>query len=383
MKKLCIFLTIFAFVLLCPKQNFVFAAETSAKACVVMEANSGRVLYSKNADMRLPEASTTKIMTALVVVENADLDAKIAVPAQAAGVEGSSIYLRAGEHLTIKELLYGLMLQSGNDCAVALAMHVGGTIRNFADMMNKKAQELGCKNTHFVNPHGLPNDDHYTTAHDLGLIGCAAMNNETVKEIVSSKKVKISNEGYDYDRVIINKNKILSRFDGANGVKTGYTKKAGRCFVGAAERNGMQLVAVLLNCGPMFEDSMDLMEECFDKYQMKDVCADKICGKLAVERGKSDFVALDRQKFFYPLKKDDSEDGKLSYSISLPEKLKAPVKKRQTVGNIAVSFDNRLIFSSKIVTLNEVQRESIFDRLFDSEKKDHDATQQIYGGMRC
>ena len=355
----------------------VSAAGTSAKACVVMEAGSGRMLYSKNPDERLPEASTTKIMTALVVAENADADTVVQVPEQAQGVEGSSVYLRAGEHLTVKELLYGLMLQSGNDCAVALALTVGGSIENFAAMMNDKAAALGCRNTNFVNPHGLPDDNHYTSARDLAVISAAAMNNPLVKEIVSTKKINISNEGYGYDRVIVNKNKILSSFEGANGVKTGYTKKAGRCFVGAAERNGMQLIAVVLNCGPMFEESMSLMDEMFDKYEMKNLAEGVAIPKcVAVKKGRSGSVkvACEREMRF-PLKKDGSENGKIRRTLNMTDVLKAPVGKGDKAGELKVSFDNRLIFSSNIVTLNKVEKAGIFSRLFGSEKNSNDKTQ--------
>ena len=355
----------------------VSAAGTSAKACVVMEAGSGRILYSKNPDERLPEASTTKIMTALVVAENADADTVVRVPEQAQGVEGSSVYLRAGEHLTVKELLYGLMLQSGNDCAVALALTVGGSIENFAAMMNDKAAALGCRNTNFVNPHGLPDDNHYTSARDLAVISAAAMNNPLVKEIVSTKKINISNEGCGYDRVIVNKNKILSSFEGANGVKTGYTEKAGRCFVGAAERNGMQLIAVVLNCGPMFEESMSLMDEMFEKYEMKNLAEGVTIPKcVAVKKGRSGSVkvACEREMRF-PLKKDGSENGKIRRTLSMTDVLKAPVGKGDKAGELKVSFDNRLIFSSNIVTLNKVEKAGIFSRLFGSEKNSNDKTQ--------
>ncbi len=379
MKKFYKFLLIIPLCLLFLAPSGVYAAtdvNTSAKACVVIEANSGRILYEKNPNQQLPEASTTKIMTALVVAENCNIDEVVEIPRQAQGVEGSSIYLRAGEHLTVKELLYGLMLQSGNDCAVALALHAGGSIDTFADMMNEKARELGCTNTNFTNPHGLPDDNHYTSAHDLGLIACAAMNNDIVKEIVSTQKVLISNEGYDYQRVILNKNKILKQFDGANGVKTGYTKKAGRCFVGAAEREGMQLVVVLLNCGPMFEDSMTIMENCFNNYEMRNLTENCLNSNyVSVVKGKEDFVNVNvEQTFSYPLKKDGSEDNLVSTSIDIENSIKAPVCKNQKVGQIEISFNNQLIFSSNIVTLNEVKKANIFDLLFPSEKNSNDKT---------
>jgi len=186
-------------------------------------------------------ASTTKIVTALTVIRNTDLDEVVEIPKAACGIEGSSIYLREGEHLTVRELLYGLMLRSGNDCAVALALHTSGSVEAFAELMNTTAVELGCENSNFVNPHGLHDDRHYTTALDLAAVTCEALHNETFREIVSTKAVRISNEGYEYDRVLVNKNKLLSNVDGADGVKTGYTKKAGRCFVGSATKNGMQV----------------------------------------------------------------------------------------------------------------------------------------------
>ena len=333
----------------------VFAREpTTAKACVVFEATSGRLLYEKNKDVRLPEASTTKIMTALVAIENTNIDQQIVIPKQAVGIEGSSIYLREGERLTVKELLYGLMLRSGNDCAVALALHVGGSIENFAKMMNKKALSLGCKNTNFVNPHGLPDDNHYTSAYDLGLISCEAIKNPVFKQIVSAKDAIIPNDGYIYDRYLKNKNKILTLFDGANGIKTGYTKKAGRCFVGSAYRNGMQLVVVLLNCAPMFEESMQIMSDHFEQYEMKNLLDVKdIYHTIKIKKGKHKFAQVKVvEGFSYPLKKDGSEDKKIKIITTLPKELSQNPKTGEIVGKTDILFDNQLIFSSKIIKLD-------------------------------
>ena len=355
MKKFKVILIILIFCIFLYQPSQAYATEkTSAKACVVFEANSGRLLYQKNKDEQLPEASTTKIMTALIVVENSDISQQITITKESVGIEGSSVYLREGEKLTIKELLYGLMLRSGNDCAVALALYVGKSIDNFASMMNKKAQKLGCKNTNFVNPHGLPDENHYTTAYDLGLISCQAIKNPIIKEIVSAKSTNISNDGLEYDRFLKNKNKILTLFDGANGIKTGYTKKAGRCFVGSALRDGMQLVVVLLNCGPMFEDSMKLMQECFDQYQMKNLLKIyDIYHTLKIKKGKEKFVqAKTIGDFFYPLKKDGSEDKKVKIISTLQQDLTFPIKNGQIVGKTDILFDNQLIFSSKIIKLN-------------------------------
>jgi len=350
---LALCLTFFAFL---PQKTFA-KETTSAKACVVFEANSGRLLFEKNKDQKLPEASTTKIMTALVVAENADVNEVVVIPKQAVGIEGSSIYLREGEKLTVKELLYGLMLRSGNDCAVALALHVGKSIENFANIMNKKAKFLGCKNTNFTNPHGLPDDNHYTCAYDLGLISCEAIKNPIVKEIVSAKNAEISNDGYNYPRYLKNKNKIITlyNYNGANGIKTGFTKKAGRCFVGSAERDGMQLVVVLLNCGPMFEESMQLMDCFFDEYEMKNLLQiQDVFHTIKVKKGKNKFVqAKTLQNCRYPLKKDGSEDNKVKIVSTLQNQVNNS-KSGQIVGKTQIMFDNQLIFSSKIITLNTI-----------------------------
>ena len=212
-----------------------FGAPVSAEAYsvsrgeAVVEVTSGRLLFAENEDTELPPASTTKILTALIIVEDCDLDTVIEVPKDAAGTEGSSVYLEAGEKLTVRDLLYGLMLRSGNDCAVTLALHHSGSISAFAEHMNERAAELGAKHSHFANPHGLPVEGHYTTAHDLALIAAAAVRNETFSEIVGTEKYTAPDGGCGYARVWQNKNKMLYSYEGADGVKTGYTKEAGRC----------------------------------------------------------------------------------------------------------------------------------------------------------
>lgn len=285
---------------------------TSAQAAVVMERSSCRVLFAKNSDAHLPMASTTKIVTALTVLNHANLDDVVEVSPKAVGIEGSSIYLRAGEHLTVRELLYGLMLRSGNDSAVALALHVAGSVEAFAELMNETARKLGCTDSHFVNPHGLHDDNHYTSAHDLAVLTCEALENSDFRKIVSTKSVQISNEGMEYNRVLINKNKLLSNFSGADGVKTGYTKKAGRCFVGSATRNGMQVVVVVLNCGPMFEETADMLDAAFANYRLETVIPqNKVCGSR-MERGKQCYYVCP-ERFCYPV----TDGEKLTTEIDL------------------------------------------------------------------
>lgn len=274
------------------------AAEDTVKvsadgvAEIAMELESGKILHCKNIDAKLPMASTTKIMTALIIAEDCDLSEVITIPESAVGVEGSSIYLKKDEQLSVKDLLYGLMLRSGNDAACALAVYHSGSVEKFVDRMNERAQELGANSTSFKNPSGLPDDGHYTTAKDLCNIARHAMSNKVFKEVVSTKQYN-----GDY-RQFLNKNKLLSILDGANGVKTGYTKKAGRCLVSSAARDGMDIICVVLNCYDMFERSAAIINGCFAKYCTETISSDTVfeykgrrCAldcdcKLLVEKGK-------------------------------------------------------------------------------------------------
>ena len=238
------------------------SAYSSVCEVVILQSN-GKILHAQNASITRPMASTTKIITCITVIEYFDLNDIVTIKPEWVGVEGSSIYLRANEQLTVKELLYGLMLRSGNDCALTLACALCGNVENFTVLMNDLAERAGAQNSCFKNPHGLDEEGHFTTAYDLAMITRYAMNNEVFKEIVSTKKVEIG-QG-DSRRMLYNKNKLLSNYEYATGVKTGYTKKAGRCLVSSANKNGVELICVVLNCGPMFERSKQLLEECFQR----------------------------------------------------------------------------------------------------------------------
>lgn len=322
---------------------------TSAQSAVVMEQSSRRVLFEKNAHERAPMASTTKIMTALVALEHASLGERVKVGPNAAGVEGSSIYLKAGETWTMEQLLYGLMLQSGNDAAVAIAEHVGGSADGFLAMMNAEAARLGAVDTHFSTVNGLDKAEHYTTAYDLALITAAAMDNADFRRIVASKSAVIG-EG-DVRRSIRNKNKLLWQMDGANGVKTGYTRGAGRCFVGAAQRDGMQLIAVVLNCGPMFEDSAVLMQDAFAHYSMVTVAQPGAAlGAAATVEGQTGSVAYSyADALALPLNAD--EHGRIIVRVEKPPALQAPVTVGQTVGEAHVYLDGKQIGAVPLVAL--------------------------------
>lgn len=237
-----------------------------APASIVLESSTGRVLSASNAYLSMAPASTTKILTAITVLKHVDVNRTVEVSAQAAGVEGSSIYLKAGEKWTVLDLLYGLMLRSGNDAAVQLALTTAGSVEAFATLMNDVAYRAGAFHSHFANPHGLHDARHYTTAYDLAAITAYAMRDPLFRRIVATKTHTFTQGGER--RTFVNKNKMLSGYEGAVGVKTGYTKAAGRCLVSAAERDGMRLVAVVLHEYDMWYRSADLLDAAFAKYRM-------------------------------------------------------------------------------------------------------------------
>ena len=240
-------------------------AAISAKRAYVLDAVSGRVLYERNPHEQSLIASTTKIMTALIVCEQCNVLDRMRIPKEAVGIEGSSMYLREGEVLTIQELLYGLMLQSGNDAAVALAIYCGGTVEGFAELMNDKARNLGLHNTHFENPNGLDAPGHYSTARDLAKLAAYAMENPIFRKTVSTKSLMIG------QRYLTNHNKLLWRVEGADGVKTGFTKAAGRILVSSAQRNHRRLVAVTMDAPDDWNDHAALLEEGFARYRESQV----------------------------------------------------------------------------------------------------------------
>lgn len=339
--------------------------QTSAKAMCTMEASTGRILYSKNENAKLPMASTTKIMTAITAIENcADLDEKFVISPKAVGISGTSIYLRKDEALSIRELLYGLMLVSGNDASVAIGERVGGNVKNFVELMNKTAEKIGATNSHFANTHGLDEKGHYTSASDLARITSYALQNETFREIVSTKNTKIVNTA-GKSRYLKNKNKLLHTLEGCIGVKTGFTDDAGRCLVSSAERDGMTLVCVVLNCGPMFEESATLLEKGFEDYKMIDVTKDYDYSRFVkVEGGRKEFCEVGTKgSFVYPFK--SGEQNKLKYLYTLPDFLNSPVNKGEQIGKVEVYYGNDLLFSEKIYTMEEVRGNTVWEKLKD------------------
>ena len=248
------------------------ALTVAAKGAVLIDGESGRILFAQNADEMLPEASCTKIMTALVALENSALDEDVTAGKNAHGVEGTSLYLSEGETLSMEQMLYGLMLRSGNDAAVAIAEHVAGSVEDFAAMMNRKAEELNA-DAHFVNPHGLDAEGHRASALGLARIMRAAMQNADFRTITGTQRKVIPWVGNEYSRVLENKNRLLRDYEGATGGKTGFTSKAGRCLVFSAERDGMELIGVVLNCYSWFDTATLMLDYGFEHFRMEQALA--------------------------------------------------------------------------------------------------------------
>ena len=307
----------------------------SAHSAILMDADTGQVLYEKNAQEPSLIASTTKIMTALVILEQGNLSEIVSVPEEAVGIEGSSMYLKAGEELTVEQLLYGMMLSSGNDAAVALALHTDGSIAAFAQRMNEKAQELGLQHTSFANPNGLDSDENYSTAQDLAKITQAALNTPGFVEIVSAKTIQC---GAHY---LVNHNKLLWQYDGAMGVKTGYTKKAGRILVGAAEQKGRRLISVTINAPDDWRDHKAMLDEGFSQYQLQTVLSKgQQVGALPVMSGTDASVpvtsAQELTAYLLP-----GEQPRIM--VSLPLFTYAPVQQGQAVGTVRIRAGETLL----------------------------------------
>lgn len=329
-------------------------SSSSAKGMCVIEKDSGRILYSKNKDQKLPMASTTKVATAITVIENCDdLDESIVVNDSAIEVKGTSIYLRKDEEIKVIDLLYGLMLRSGNDAATALAYHIGGGIDEFAKMMNETAKKAGASNTNFVNPHGLDDPNHYTTAYDLSKITAYALNNPIFEKIVSTKNYIIEATNKSEKRYLTNKNKLLRSLDGCCGVKTGYTSKAGRCLVSASKRDDCTIVCVVLNCGPMFEESSALINSAFNEFELKKIIDrnQEIYNEYILSDKEGKLYLYTDEDFYYPLRADEFDDIKIKYSVELKD-----AKSLDEVGKIDIFFKNDLIKSLKLYTMNKIDK---------------------------
>lgn len=311
-------------------------------------------------------ASTTKIMTALVAIENAALTDEVVITEEAVGIEGSSAYLKEGEILSMEELLYALLLRSANDAAVAIACEIGGSVEGFADMMNERAASLGLSDTHFTNPHGLDDAEHYTTAHDLALIAAEALKNDTLKAISSTYKRSFTRD--DKAILYVNHNKLLKLYDGALGMKTGYTKKSGRCLVGAAERDGLTFVTVTLDAPDDWRDHEELFDLGFAALEKITLASagdhfyslpvlDGVKDTVEVENITGDAVILERGEH------DVKEYVKLTKFAT------APIKAGDIFGEVIFTLDGEVVSRVKLVATEDVERikdKNFFEKLIES-----------------
>ena len=345
----------------------------SSRIAVAYDRTSGNVIYGKDENKRTAMASTTKIMTAIILIENADLNQTVTVSEKAAGTGGSRLGLKNNDRITMKDLLYGLMLKSGNDAAVAIAENVGGSIEGFANLMNAKAVDIGLENTHYVTPHGLDNPEHYTTAYELAKLADYALNNETFAKVVNTKNYTVTINGYP--KSITNTNELLGYLDGVNGVKTGFTNNAGRCLVTSVNRNGFEIITVVLQADTKkirTTDSINLIEYVYKNYELLNVkeIVDKQfqewCminkGRIFINKCKSYNLELYKTQLsndIIPVKKTDKDN--INIEIKNLYYLEAPVAKDTIIGTLKVILNNEVIDVVEIKNKDLVEKKDILD----------------------
>lgn len=329
-----------------------------ASAAIVMDFKTGRVLYSKNASARRSVASTTKIMTALVAIENGCLDDKVTISSRAAGIWGSTINLKTGQEYTLKDLLYGLLLNSGNDASIAIAEHISGSVEAFVGKMNQKAREIGAYDTSYANPHGLDEPGHYSTAYDLALITRYALGNPVFSRIVGTVYANIPG------RQLYNTNELLELYQGADGVKTGYTGKAGRCLVASAVRDGMRLVSVVLGAPTVYkraQGSKSMLDYGFRnfKYHVLIEQGTEIA-RLPVYKGVQDYVLVKAAETVeLPLSEDEYQ--KVEKHVFMTEGFDAPVYAGSDTGYAEFVLDGEVIGRTALKTWDDVRRKVFID----------------------
>jgi len=336
------------------------APGVSAHSFVLMDAGSGTVLAEQNADVQMLIASTTKIMTAALVLEHADMDEEVKIKPEHTGIEGSSMYLRAGETMTVGDLLHGLMLASGNDAAVALAYHVAGGIEEFAVLMNQKAEALGMENSSFQNPHGLDADAHYSTARDMALLASWAMESEAFAEVVGTRSTQAAG------RSLVNHNKLLWRYQGAEGVKTGYTRAAGRSLVSTAQRDGTRLICVTISAPDDWDDHAALLDWGFENYRYHGIIDQgAVFAEIPVISGMESHVELIAEERLSQLLHPSDE---VTITARVPRFVYAGVTKGQTGGMLSVEVNGEKVLETQLlfresVALDESGRLSFWEEV--------------------
>lgn len=337
----------------------VSAPAINARSACVIDFETGTVLYEKNAYVKRPMASTTKIMTAIIAIENCPLDARVPISGRAAGMGGSVMGLRAGSTVKMEDLLYGLMLSSGNDAAVAIAEYCAGSAEDFVNMMNEKAREIGAYETNFANPHGLDAEGHYTTAYDLAKITRYALQNPVFNRIVSTR------EYYFEGRQLTNTNEMLELYEGADGVKTGYTGQAGRCLVTSATRNNIRLISVVLFCDSKSmraQSSMKILDYAFQNFSyVKLLDSGKIMGQVPVKRARNtEIIPAGVAKDVKAMLRNQEIDS-LSTRVSLIPEIQAPVRKGTILGTVSVFKGDEIIGESPLIAMESAERKVFAD----------------------
>ena len=337
----------------------------TAKSAVILEAATGKILYQRNMDERHYPASTTKIMTLIVALERGNLDDMVTVSHTAAGTEGSTIWLEPGEKIRFLDLLYGMMLVSGNDATVAVAEHISGSVDAFARLMTEKAHAIGASNTYFVNSSGLPDEQHVTTAHDMALIAAYGYKNSMFEQIVGTKEYTIPGARSGQPRELRNENQMLWLYKGGNGVKTGYTDAAGRCLVSGAKQNGIQLITVVLDSVYMWNDSIAMMDYGFKRvHAYPFIEKDQVIKELPVTAGKRKLLPVKAGDAIYVPAIDESELAKFQFDVQVPDRLHAAIHAGDVVGKLVVQYEGREIAVVDLVAAETVERRSFFAFLY-------------------
>lgn len=363
----------------------------NSRSAVVIDRKSKNIIYGKNENVKKAMASTTKIMTAMVVIQNTNLNNTVEISKKAAGTGGSRLGLKAGDKITVKDLLYGLLLRSGNDCAVALAEYVAGSVQEFSNLMNQNAQMLGLNNTHFVTPHGLDEEEHYTTAYELAILADYALNNELFAQIVNKKSYTINiNKN---SKTLNNTNELLGNLNGVYGVKTGFTNGAGRCLVTSIKRGNLDVICVVLGADTKKDrtrDSAKLIEYTFNKYKEIDIKEkikesfekwNEINGnRINIEKGESSKLELtlnDKDKIFtYPIEKGTEDNINIEINANL--NLKAPVLENTNIGKIKVYYNAKELLEIDILNINKINKKRIKNYMSDIFKNYNNYLEGIF-----
>ena len=353
--------------------NIITEPSINSRAAIVYDRNSGLILFGKNENEKRKMASTTKIMTAIIVIENSNLDDIVTISSKAAGTGGSRLGLHTNDKISVKNLLYGLLLCSGNDAAVALAEYVGKDVSGFADLMNAKAKELNLNNTHFVTPHGLDNDEHYTTAYELAIITNYALKNELFCKIVGTKNITISIN--NYSKTLSNTNELLGNLNGVYGVKTGFTNGANRCLVTSVKRNNMDIICVVLGADTKKDrtkDSIELIEYTFNNFELINIKEKieeefynwKTCNisNFIINKGVSNNIDIYLDNIPYNfLPVNSNQINNYSIYIYCDKQLSAPLPKDSVIGFLTVSLDNKTIISIDIKLSETISQKNVSD----------------------